>query len=123
MNPELMHIQILKVKDAGDLDNEKIILKANRACDISWYILFDNTYDDAGNISNLWRHLYIFPKIQVKAGDFIWLYTKAGTNSSRGNNSNTTTYLLYWGLEETIWNRENDTAHLIKYIDSQSEKV
>ncbi len=123
MNPDLMQLQILKVRDAGDLENERIILKANQTCEISWYILFDNTYDDDGNISNLWRHMYIFPKIEVKAGDFIWLYSKTGENSNRGNNSNTTTYLLYWGLDETIWNKENDTAHLIKYIDSQSVKV
>jgi hypothetical protein len=123
MNPEIMQLQILKVRDAGDLDNEKIILKANETCEISWYILFDNTYDELGNLSNLWRHVFIFPKIQIKAGDFIWLYTKAGKSTSRGNTSNTTTHLLYWGLGETIWNHEKDVAHLIKYVDSQSLEV
>lgn len=123
MNPEIMHLQILKVRDAGDLENERIILKANKACEISWYILFDNTYDEAGNISNLWRHVYIFPKIQLNEGDFVWLYTKCGKDSSRGNNSNTTTHLLYWGLDETIWNKEKDAAHLIKYVDSQSIEI
>lgn len=123
MNPEIMHLQVLKVRDAGDLDNERIILKAIKACEISWYILFDNTYDEEGNLSNLWRHMYIFPKKQLKAGDFIWLYTKAGKDSSRGNNSNTTTYLLFWGLDETIWNKGNDKAYLIKYVDSQSMEV
>ena len=123
MNPEIMHLQILKVRDQGDLENERIILKASKDCEISWYILFDNTYDDDGELSNLWRHMYIFPKIQVKAGDFIWLYTKAGNDINRGNNSNTTTHLLYWGLDETIWNKGNDKAHLVKYVDSQSVDV
>ena len=123
MNPEIMHLQILKVRDQGDLENERIILKASKDCEISWYILFDNTYDDDGELSSLWRHMYIFPKIQVKAGDFIWLYTKAGNDINRGNNSNTTTHLLYWGLDETIWNKGNDKAHLVKYVDSQSVDV
>lgn len=123
MNPELMSFQILKIKDAGDLDNERVILKANKDCEISWYLLFDNTYDEQGNLSNLWRHMYIFPKINMKAGDFVWLFTKKGANSSRGNDTNTTTYLLYWGLDETIWNNEGDMAHLVKYIDSQSIRV
>lgn len=123
MNPEIMHLQILRVRDAGDLDNEKIILKANQSCEISWYILFDNTYDETGNLSNLWRHVYIFPAIHLNAGDFIWLYTKAGKNSKRGNDSNTTTHLLYWGLDEIIWNKGKDVAHLIKYVDSQSIEV
>lgn len=123
MNPELMHLEILRVRDAGDLENERIVLKANQVCEISWYILLDNTYDEYGNLSNLWRHVYVFPKIKVKAGDFIWLYSKKGENSSRGNKSNTTTHLLYWGLDETIWNKEKDAAHLIKYIDSQSVDI
>lgn len=123
MNPEIMSFQILKIKDVGDLDNERVILKANKDCVISWYLLFDNTYDEQGNLSNLWRHMYIFPRLTIKAGDFVWLYTKVGENSKRGNDTNTTTYLLYWGLDETIWNHEGDVAYLVKYIDSQSLKV
>lgn len=123
MNPEIMTFQILKVKDAGDLENERVILKANKDCEISWYILFDNTYDDNGQLSNLWRHMYIFPKLSIKAGDFVWLYTKKGQKSNRGNDSKTTTHSLYWGLDETIWNHEGDMAYLVKYIDSQSIKV
>ena len=75
MNPEIMSFQILKVKDRGDLDKERVILKANKDCEISWYILFDNTYNDDGTISNIWRHMYIFPQITIKQGDFVWLYT------------------------------------------------
>lgn len=59
MNPEIMHLQILKVRDAGDLEKERIILKAAQDCEISWYILFDNTFDKEGKVSNLWRHVYI----------------------------------------------------------------
>lgn len=123
MNPEIMSFQILKVKDRGDLDKERVILKANKDCEISWYILFDNTYNDDGTISNLWRHMYIFPQITIKQGDFVWLYTRRGQNINRGNNSGTSTYLLYWGLDETIWNHDEDVAYLVKYIDSQTLKV
>lgn len=120
-----MDILIIKVKDAGNIESERIILKVERDCNINWYLLFDNTFDEKGNLTNLWRHLYIFPNLEVKSGDFIWLYTKSGTNSYRSNDSNTTTYLLYWGLQNTIWNSggENEVAHLVKYEDSQSKNV
>jgi len=117
-----MHLQILKIKDSGDLENERVILRATKQCDIRWYMLFDNTYDAQGNLSNLWRHMYLFPPLQLNEGDFIWLYTKAGENTSRGNTSNTTTHLLHWGFEETIWNRDDDVAYLVKYVDSQAVK-
>lgn len=122
MDPNIMHLQILKIKDSGDLENERVILRATKQCDIRWYMLFDNTYDAQGNLSNLWRHMYLFPPLQLNEGDFIWLYTKAGENTSRGNTSNTTTHLLHWGFEETIWNRDDDVAYLVKYVDSQAVK-
>lgn len=120
-----MHIQIIKVKDAGDLDNERIIFKATKSCNINWYVLFDSTYESDGTPSNLWRHLYIFPDLEVEEGDFIWLYTKKGQNRQRTNNSQTTTHELFWGLGNTIWNNgvTHDVAHLIKYVDSQSYKI
>lgn len=125
MDPNIMHLEILKVLDAGELENERVVLKATRDCNISWYILFDNTYESDGTSSNLWRHLYIFPDLNIKEGDFIWLYTKKGQNKHRINRSNTITYELHWGLGNTIWNNgnPNDVAHLIKYVDSQSIKV
>ena len=118
-----MNLQIIKVADSGNLDNERVIIKVINDCLISWYLIFDNTYNGDGSISNLWRHLYIFPSKEVKAGDFIWLYTKKGINSQRGNDSNTTTYILHWGLEETIWNHSDDKAYLVKYEDSQTFEV
>lgn len=118
-----MKLHIIKVADVGDIENERVIIKAQEDCQISWYLIFDNTYNQDGTLSNLWRHLYIFPRIDVKAGDFIWLYTKKGANSQRGNDSNTTTHLLHWGLEETIWNHDGDRAYLVKYEDSQTFDV
>lgn len=120
-----MDIQILKVKDAGNIEDERIIFKVDNDCNINWYLIFDNTFDEDGRLSNVWRHLYIFPNLNVKAGDFIWLYTKSGTNFCRSNDSNTTTHLLYWGMQNTIWNSGNgqEVAHLVKYVDSQSKRI
>lgn len=55
-----MDIQILKVKDAGNIEDERIIFKVDNDCNINWYLIFDNTFDEDGNLSNVWRHLYIF---------------------------------------------------------------
>lgn len=118
-----MDLQIIKVADTGDLEKERVIIKVLRDCLISCYLIFDNTYNEDGTLSNLWRHLYIFPKKMVKAGDFIWVYTKEGVDTQRGNDSNTTTHVLYWGFAETIWNHDEDKAYLVKYVDSQTFEV
>lgn len=125
MNPSIMKMQILKVKDAGDIENERVILKINADCNIGWYLLFDNTYESDGSPSNLWRHMFIFPDKEVKKGDFVWLYTKEGKNRDRSNESKTTTHELYWGLGNTIWNNgvAHDSVHLVKYEDSQSFRI
>lgn len=119
----IMDLQIIKVADNGDLEKERVIIKVLKDCLISWYLIFDNTYNEDGTLSNLWRHLYIFPKRRVNAGDYIWLYTKDGNGTQWRNDSNTTTHVLYWGLGETIWNHDEDRAYLVKYEDSQTFEV
>ena len=45
--------------------------------------------------------IYWFPDQQVKPGDLVVLYTKAGINKAIKNKNSTTTYFYYWGLDVT----------------------
>lgn len=116
-----MELKILKLADKGDLQNERVILKVVSDCNLGWYIVMDNTYNDDGTLSNLWRHSCILPSVVAKEGDFVWLYTKKGNYNKRGNDSNTSTFEVFWGLDCSIWNKERDDVHLIRYVDSETK--
>ncbi len=109
-----MDVTILYIKDSGDKNHERIILKAINDCNIGKYILFDTTYKE-DQISNKLRHCYWFPDKEIKSGDKIILYTKKGHESSKQNKSGIESHFFYWDLDNTtIWNKKEDCAVVIK---------
>ena len=107
-----MHrLEVVSIANEGNLANECVWFKA--AEDIPRlhdYIVTDTTYTDDQHISNELRHVFWFPSIAVKKGDYVKLMTKVGQRSTVPNNQGTTTHVLYWGLGRTVWNRDGDCA-------------
>lgn len=112
-----MKIQIKYVKDAGDLDNERLILEALDDEEIGSYIVADTTYEGNETISNKLRNVFWIPDKEVSKGDLIVIYTKSGNDKSKKNKSGTYTHFFYWGLDRTIWNVGNDAATIFKIRD------
>lgn len=116
-----MKIAIHELKETNS-NNEKLVLKVLEDCNTAGYMIMDTTYDGDGHPSNIFRHCYIFPKKEVKRGDYIWLFTGKGNNTSYANKGRTITHEFYWGSDELIWNNETDIAYLLHYDDWESKK-
>ena len=116
-----MKAKLLYVKDHGDLEKERIVLKAFAQIDIGRYMLCDTTYTEDDTVSNKVRHTFWFPDKVIKEGDFVALYTKTGADREHSNKANTTTHCFYWGLDRTIWNKDGDAAVLFE-LESWSFK-
>ena len=78
-----MNLKILGIMDAGIANKERLVLKVLRNDDIGYYVVFDTTFLEDGNVSNKVRHSYWFPDKEVQAGDLVVLYTKQGIMSER----------------------------------------
>ena len=109
-----MKLEIVKINNRGDQTQEYVTLRVLEDANLEFCLLTDTTYTDDTHISNKLRHLYWFSQKAVKKGDFVWLYTGKGTNTSRGNDSQTTTHIFYWGLSQPIWNNNADCAVLFE---------
>ena len=107
------------VKETG---NERIVFKVLEDTNMSYYLLLDNTYDQAGSLSNVNRHCFAFPNVNVQRGDFIILYTGVGQQKSFKNKAQTTTYVFYWGFEGegSVWNDASDRAFIVRISGVQS---
>lgn len=120
----MSELEIIRVDGKGDPKEEVLKLRVKEDIpDLSEFLVYDNTFKSSGETSNEFRHLYRFPRLRVKKGEYVWLYTKPGRDMSRGNDSKTTTYELYWGANHSIWNKEGDVAHLIKLSSAVSKAV
>ncbi|MHB9331806.1 hypothetical protein ACP3S7_30405 [Phytobacter ursingii] len=121
-----MDIGIVNVKEHGELEREHIVLAAVAQANLWNYILLDTTYHDDGSTSNKHRHVFDFDElsaITLNKGDLVLLYTKNGNFSIHELPNGTKAYLIYWGLDETVWNKDGDEAVLVKVAERSKKKA
>ena len=109
-----MDIKIQEILDRGN-DEERLVLRVLKNCNLNSYLVLDTTFDNAGNISNRNRHVYVFANVLVKKDDYVVLYTKVGNDVRQTNANGTTSYFFYWNMLNHIWNNERDIAFLVHY--------
>jgi len=121
-----MDIRVVHVEGHGELDKEHILLVADSQANLWNYILSDSTYHGDGSSSNKHRHVFDFDElaaITLKKDDLVFLYTKNGKFGIHTLPSGTKAYFVYWGLSETVWNKNGDEAILIKVSERSKKKV
>ena len=99
-----MNLEITGVQNAGDLERERVVLRASDDLDIGRYAVFMGKSGADGNV--LSGHVpaaYWFPNKKIKSGDFVVLYSKQGTTSSKTNDEGRTSYFYYWGWKQPKW--------------------
>jgi hypothetical protein len=107
------NIEIVSVADSGNLDNERVVLRARNACNLANYLVLDSTYVEGGGASELNRHVYWFPIWSVETGDYIILYSKRGRNRTFVDADGDKIHVFYWGLGRTVWNEDGDAITLL----------
>ena len=117
-----MKIEIIQILDRGVANKERLWLKVLANTNLQYFIVFDTIYTAESTISNLQRHAYWFNAKEVKAGDYVVLYTGSGSPSEQRKEDGSTTHFLFWGLEKTIWNTKEGCAVLFEINSWQTSK-
>lgn len=118
-----MKIKILEIRKPGTKE-ERVFMKVMQKCNLSDFIVYDETFDDEGEPSNLMPHMHRLPAVQAKEGMFVSLRTQgdpAKSHLGTLDDDETPCYYEYWGLERTIFNQEGDTVHLVEIADETSK--
>jgi hypothetical protein len=119
-----MSLKIHSVVNASNPDEEFVRLSTSEKTNLKGYALVDRTFDADGKVSNEFRHIYVFPDMEVNPKEWVRLYTGKGKNSDGKNDNGHVVHFLYWGAKECVWNDEGgDTATLIKYTVADSKEV
>ncbi|MEO7213321.1 MAG: hypothetical protein ABIX36_10995 [Mucilaginibacter sp.] len=121
----LIPFKINYVENSNKPELELVRFIASVDINTSGYALIDKTFDGDEKVSNEFRHIYIFPDLEVKKGQEVLLYTGKGTNGFfKFNNSNVEYHRLFWGANECVWNdKGGDKATLIKFDPINSVSV
>jgi hypothetical protein len=109
----MRNLDIHSIEGMGKLDTECVWLEVKKDIpNLSEYLLCDATLTDNNQVFSELRHTYWFTARSVKQRDWVKLMTMTGTKTSMTNKRGTTTHVLYWGLDRTIWNKGGDCAIL-----------
>ena len=106
-----MILQIKYTTDKGT-SKERIVFSVVEEGNIGFCFVF-NAKKIEGGISAKINYPFWFPDKDVKVGDLVVLYTKAGKSSFRQNKDNTTTYFYYRDIEKAIFT-DDDRALLVE---------
>ncbi len=110
----MMLLEIQYIKDAGDIENERIVMKALADCDIGNYFTFLSHYVDKTSVSTEVVSPFWFVSTTVCKGDIVVVYTKEGKRSSKVNKDGSTSYFYYRNETQALCKNENVCAVLLE---------
>ena len=108
--------EIEQVNNSNKVEEELVILNAIGDINTKGYALVDRTFDENGKPTNEFRHIFVFPNIEVKKGEKVVVCTGKGKSGPKRLDSGEKFHALYWGANECVWNDDGgDTATLINF--------
>ncbi|QFY43627.1 hypothetical protein F6R98_14175 [Candidatus Methylospira mobilis] len=116
-----MRLKITNIRDQGDLDKERIVMKVESAGNVGEFLLIQSAHLNNA-VTNDVYHTYWFPDKSVNVGDFVVLYTKVGKNSEKPF-KDVKSHFFYWGKTKTIWDRDDCAAVLMHAPEWESFKT
>lgn len=115
-----MDLKFVKI-DKKETDDEYIMFKATEDCQLHDYLIHDDTFDSEGELSNKLRHMYRFPKLLVKKGEYVVLFVKKQGKYKKATQGANQFHFLYWGTNTNIFNQDGDKLYLL--LIAQTNRV
>lgn len=98
-----MNFKVISVYNEGDPEMEHVLLRAGAACSIGTYLLANGGAGEDSEDTDRDRQSYWFPNTELKAGEFVSLWTKSGKNAVGEMDDGTPIYRFYWNLAKPVW--------------------
>lgn len=106
-----MNLMFRFFKDRGNPTKERVVLQALADDNIGYYLLVRSLCQD-GLVTTGVTHTFWFPDTEVRAGDFVVVYTKAGIERHKPSEGGATSHFFYWHQAAPLW-RTNDHAAVV----------
>ena len=105
--------------------SDLLLFKAVEKCELSNYLVYDKTYDGAGNESNIFPHMFRFPVLTLEKGEYVALWLHKGKFNKGQTSQGKVCYNIYWGMEDnvTIFNDSGDCVHLVRIAEEKSYRM
>lgn len=102
-----MNLKLQSIANKGEPDKERLAIKVINDTDIGDYLLLRTGTTENSPTTAVFNTLW-FPHNEVKAGDLIVVYSKAGANRTKELESGKTAYFYYWGSPDALWSEDKE---------------
>ena len=107
-----MKLKIRSVADKGVVGKERLVVKVVDDANVGEFLVLCTGFVD-GQVNIAVTNTYWFPDKEVRSGDLVILYTKAGTNGEKVLDSGSKAHFFYWGVGSVIWSPSDKAAVLL----------
>jgi len=112
-----MKIILNKIADRGVPDKERLVLRAVNDTTLAYFVVLDTAYATPQSVVSTPKHAFWFPPKSIKAGDWVILYSRVGTNSSEVQKDGTTAHFFFWGQSQVLWDKTGNCAVVMEVTD------
>lgn len=98
-----MRLVITSIANAGDIERERVVLRAQEDIDLNFFAVFACRASDATFRSGSVPFTYWFPEKKISKMDYVVLYTKNGTIGEKELDGGAKSHFFYWRRPTPIW--------------------
>lgn len=113
-----MKLDLREVKERGTME-ERVVLVAKEDCDIGRYFVFTTRKTTGESFSAAVKNPFWLADKKVSKGDFVVLYTKVGSSSSKINDDKTTSHFYFRNLTSPIYTN----GEIVLLVEANTWKV
>lgn len=121
-----MNLVFKKIENKGT-EEEYLLFRAEKDCNLSNYLLHDDTFNADGELSNKLRHMYRFPRsVKVAKDEYVKLYIKKKGKYRLGEYGflkQSPCHIFYWGLDTSVFNEDGDHLYLLRIAETSTSLV
>ena len=111
-----MKLRISSIADRGNHDKERLVVKVLNDAELGFFAIFRSRTAN-GQLTTGVSDVYWFGEADVKSGDLVVVYTRAGTDNNRIQKSGSTVHFFYWHQREAFWGDEEFVPVLVLTSD------
>ncbi len=113
-------LKIIKIRDAGTLASERVVLRADKAVDLIEYLVLNAMSVAPKAVRDLNQHVFWFPRYDVAAGDFVRLYSRSGKRQVRDGtygDESARYHDFFWGKSTPVWTATSNAVVLVELAE------
>jgi hypothetical protein len=107
-----MTLELYRIRERGNIGQERVVLVARDDVDVGGMVLCRTRSERSDIYPDIYDAFWL-PDVNVAKGDFVAIYSKAGTTGSKVGTDGKTTHFFYWHRDRPIWDAKDVAAVLM----------